>query len=79
MLDATRLTDQGLKDGLVEFARIGGFLALRTKDAEARLAAAEQDVTELRKLVGLVRGLADGYRARLKAIEAEKALPRPDG
>lgn len=72
-VDPATLNEKGLKDGLAEFGRIANFLAVRLKDAEARLATAEQDVTEFRKLVGLVRSLSESYRDRLAVVQAEQA------
>lgn len=64
------LTEQGLKDGVAALGQIRAILKCRLCDAETRLSAADQDVTELRKLDSFARLAADEYRARLTAIEA---------
>lgn len=72
-LDPARLNEQGLKDGLASFGKMSIFIGVRLRDAETRLAAADQDVTEFRKLAGLVRALSDAYRDRLTVLQAETA------
>lgn len=81
MLDPATLTEQGLKDGIAAFGQMSNFLAVRLRDAEGRLAGADQDVTEFRKLVALVRDLSDEYRVRLHIVQSEQTrpTPRPDG
>ena len=61
--------------------QMSNFLAVRLRDAEGRLAGADQDVTEFRKLVALVRELSDEYRVRLHMVQSEntRPIPRPDG
>lgn len=77
-LDPATLTEQGVKDGIAAFRELDGVLKVRLREAEGRLAGAEQDVTQLRKLVTFVRGLSDAYRTQLAVIQSGP-IRSPDG
>lgn len=77
-IDPTTLTEQGVKDGIASFREMECFLKSRLREAEGRLAAADQDVTQVRKLVTFVRALSDSYRVQLAVIQSGSPA-RPDG
>ena len=50
-------------------------LKSRLREAEGRLAAADQDVTQVRKLVTFVRVLSDSYQVQLAVIPVRHCSP----
>lgn len=69
------LSEQGLKDGIRDLGQIRTILKVRLRAAEATLAKAEVDVTELRKLVGFAAGQADALARHLAAMQAAAGQP----
>ena len=64
-----QLTEQGLKDGLSELAKIRLLLRSRLREAEARATTAEQDAADLRKMVAFADVMASDYGGRLASVQ----------
>ena len=64
------LNEQGLKDGIRDLGQIRRVLKERRRAAEAILARAEIDVTELRKLESYAASQVDALAHHLAGVQA---------